>query len=147
MPNTIDALVSPKQTTSQRQRNASFPIHRPPLHPGHQTFNAIPTAPLQPTLRLHGEGEPPCLPLLEGAQLPRLRRQVPGRGRVRALHVQHEQARALPGRLLSLLLLLRPEAFQRSVGVRSEIVHLTDHLPSKTSEGSSLSGSPTTGHP
>ena len=154
MPKTIDSLLSPKQpaqqpktTSQQRQQNASFPFRHPPLHLGNQACHAIPASPLQSSLRLHRPREHPRLTLLKSSLLLRLRRQVPGRGRVRALHVQHEQARALPGRLLSLLLLLRPEAVQRSVGVCIEVLHIPGHLPPKTSQGSGLPGSSTTGDP
>merc|ERR1712203_1124142 len=111
-----------------------------------------PKQPATPTkcdfsFRLYRTREQPCLSLLQGPLLLCLRRQVPRRDRVRALHVQHEQARPLPGSLLSLLLLLRPEAVQRSVGVCIEVLHIPGHLPPKTSQGSGLPGSSSTGDP
>ena len=131
MPKTIDALVSSQLPANQLQQNASLSLHRPLLHSGHQALHALAGLPLQQALRLHGEGEQLDRALLQGPKLPRLRRQVPGRVAVRALHVQHEQARPLPRRLLSLLLLLRPEVVQWSVGVRIEVLHIPGHLPPK----------------
>ena len=154
MPKTIVSLLSPKQPASKqlqqptpKQQNASLSLHRPVLYLGNQAFNALPAPPLQSSLRLHGTREQHRLALLQGPLLLRLRRQVPERVRVRPFHVQHEQARTLPGRLLHLLLLHRPEAFQWAVGVCLEVLHRARHLPSKTSQGSGVPGSSTIGYP
>ena len=133
MPETIDALVSPKQPLKLKQRNASFPFHCPALHLGDQALNAVPASPLRPALRLHRRGEPSGLTLLQGLLLLRLRCQMPKRVPVRALHLQHEQARALPGRLLPLLLLLGAKALKRAVVVGNQGLHLPGHNTSKTS--------------
>ena len=146
MPKTIDALVSSQLPANQLQQNASLSLHRPLLHSGHQALHALTGLPLQPALRLHGEGEQLDRALLQGPKLPRLRRQVPGRVAVRALHVQHEQARSLPRRLLSLLLLRGSKTFKWSLGLLSQVVHLANNLLAEAPKKQGLTGSSTIGH-
>ena len=153
MPKTNDSLLSPKQpvqqpktTSQQRQQNASFPFRHPPLHLGNQACHALPASPLQSSLRLHRPREHPRLTLLKSSLLLRLRRQVPGRVAVRALHVQHEQARSLPRRLLSLLLLRGSKTFKWCLGLLSQVLHLANNLVAEAPKKQGLTGSSTIGH-